>query len=270
MSTTIINGTATSAFWSCVPTTSTAIQTVWTTTYVTELVAACPTSMWTATYTIEETCTGNPANYLPPPIPAGFVVTTVTCDSCGPSSEIVITCPGAQPTGVPPTVVIQGNGVTADITPTVTVTAAAPGGGNGGAGGANPTGAPGGKGNGSGANGSGSGPNGSGANGGGNGAGSNPGSSGSGSGSGSSNPQGSDMGDMGSGNTGSGSGSGTGSSGPMGMSGANAAGNGTSSSGSNGTSSSMPIPVTAGAASFRSVLAASGLAVIAIVPLLAL
>ncbi|KAI1861246.1 hypothetical protein JX265_008590 [Neoarthrinium moseri] len=124
MSTAIMNGTATSVFLSCTPTPAT--QTVFTTVYVTTLPAACATSSWMATYTVSEICSGSPADYRPGPIPAGFVVTTVTCPSCKPT-ELTITCPGAQPTGAARTVFIEGNGVTASITPSPV----APGGGNG-------------------------------------------------------------------------------------------------------------------------------------------
>jgi hypothetical protein len=128
-----INGTSTSAFLICTPTAAP----VFTTVYETILEAACPTSQWMATYTITETCTGSPAEYTQPAIPAGFVVTTVTCDSCKPTSEIVITCPGAQPTGVLPTVYIEGNGVTATVAPTpagAPAATAAPGGSGSGSG----------------------------------------------------------------------------------------------------------------------------------------
>ncbi|KAI1823145.1 hypothetical protein F4861DRAFT_343538 [Xylaria intraflava] len=85
----------------------------YTTVYETVLPAACETSSWLATYTITETCAGNPANHVTPTIPPGFVVTTVTCGSCA-KTEIEITCPGTHPTGIGmPTVHIEGNGVTA-------------------------------------------------------------------------------------------------------------------------------------------------------------
>ncbi|KAI0840312.1 hypothetical protein F5Y06DRAFT_254093 [Hypoxylon sp. FL0890] len=99
-------------------------QTHYTTVYETVLPAACETSSWLATYTVTETCTGNPTDYVTPVIPPGFVVTKVACHACKPSTEIEITCPGAQPTGAGyPTVSITGNGVTATVTayPTATV-----------------------------------------------------------------------------------------------------------------------------------------------------
>ncbi|KAI1139064.1 hypothetical protein F5Y05DRAFT_412928 [Hypoxylon sp. FL0543] len=99
-------------------------QTHYTTVYETVLPAACETSSWLATYTVTETCTGNPADYVTPIIPPGFVVTKVACHACKPTTEIEITCPGAQPTGAGyPTVSITGNGVTATVTayPTATV-----------------------------------------------------------------------------------------------------------------------------------------------------
>ncbi|KAI3335006.1 hypothetical protein F4824DRAFT_162905 [Ustulina deusta] len=100
-----------SAFLYCPPVT----QTLFTTIYETVLPAACETSKWLATYTITETCLGNKADYVTPTMPPGFIVTTVSCPIC-PESEVVITCPGAQPTGFGrPTVQISGNGVTATI-----------------------------------------------------------------------------------------------------------------------------------------------------------
>ncbi|KAI1391265.1 uncharacterized protein F4822DRAFT_180044 [Hypoxylon trugodes] len=89
---------------------------MYTTVYETVLPAACETSQWMATYTITETCSGKPADYVTPTIPPGFVVTTVACHACEPH-EIEITCPGALPTGVGrPSFSITGNGVTATIT----------------------------------------------------------------------------------------------------------------------------------------------------------
>lgn len=93
-------------------------QTHYTTVYETVMPAACETSSWMATYTVTETCTGKPADYVTPTMPPGFVVTTVSCPSCKPT-EIEITCPGAYPTGpeMPaPTYSIAGNGVTATVT----------------------------------------------------------------------------------------------------------------------------------------------------------
>jgi hypothetical protein len=115
-----IGGTSTSAFLACSPTAAT--TTVFTTSYVTELAAACPTSSWTATYTCEEVCTGNPAEWTQPAFPNGFVVSTVECDECSPT-EIVITCPGAQNTqaGQYASVSVWGNGVTAVATASAVV-----------------------------------------------------------------------------------------------------------------------------------------------------
>ncbi|KAI0552563.1 hypothetical protein F4679DRAFT_72212 [Xylaria curta] len=107
----VANVTSTSAFLYCPPVT----QTQWTTIYETILPAACETSQWLATYTITETCVGDQTAYVTPTMPPGFVVTTVSCHACQ-ESEVVITCPGAQPTGMgQPTVQIGGNGVTATI-----------------------------------------------------------------------------------------------------------------------------------------------------------
>ena len=73
----LINGTSTSAFLYC--TSPPATQTFYTTVYETVLPAACETSQWIATYTITETCAGNPADYVTAVVPPGFVVTTVSC-----------------------------------------------------------------------------------------------------------------------------------------------------------------------------------------------
>ncbi|KAI3323306.1 hypothetical protein HD806DRAFT_108129 [Xylariaceae sp. AK1471] len=128
----LINVTS-SAFLYCPPVT----QTLFTTVYETVLPAACETGSWLATYTVTETCPGNPANYVTPTIPPGFVVTTVSCGVCA-EKEIEITCPGAQPTGMGmATVQIGGNGVTATI---VASPAPAPGSGGSPAAPAAPTG----------------------------------------------------------------------------------------------------------------------------------
>ncbi|KAH9989039.1 hypothetical protein F4779DRAFT_266799 [Xylariaceae sp. FL0662B] len=280
----LINGTSTSAFYSC--TAPPATQTLYTTIYEKILPAACETSSWLATYTITETCAGNPAEYVTPTLPPGFVVTTVSCSVCD-QKEIEITCPGAQPTGMPPTVAISGNGVTATITASP---APAPAMGSNGGSGAQPTGgavppvtavggqtgaggAVGGSSGSSGASNPGSGSSGSGASGSGA-----SGSSSSGSGS-------SGSGSSGSGSSGSGSGS-TGSGSPGVIGGSNVAPGsnvssgaaGSSSSGSsgssgesgmggasgNGTSGSQPIPVTAAAPSLRDgFMLFSGLALVA-------
>jgi hypothetical protein len=100
-----------SAFLYCPPVT----QTFFTTVYETQLLAACETGSSLVTYTVTETCPGNPADYVTPTIPPGFVVTTVSCGVCA-EKEIEITCPGAQPTGMGMTTVqIGGNGITATI-----------------------------------------------------------------------------------------------------------------------------------------------------------
>ncbi|RYP32176.1 hypothetical protein DL767_005332 [Monosporascus sp. MG133] len=120
-----------SLFLSCVPApmteTVTGTTTEFTTVYETVLQAACSTGQWWPTYTITETCTGNPAVWTPNTIPPGFVVSTVKCPVCEPT-DVVITCPGAQPTGIVPSYVIEGsNGVTAvEITATPAPPAPAP------------------------------------------------------------------------------------------------------------------------------------------------
>lgn len=116
------NGTATSVFLYCSSTLAPPVaMPTYTTTYQTVLPAACETSSWLATYTITETCTGNPAAHPtaaagPPP---GFVVTTVKCPVCA-EPEMTVTCPGVQPSGVMPTVtVVATNGITATETVTL-------------------------------------------------------------------------------------------------------------------------------------------------------
>ncbi|RYO86871.1 hypothetical protein DL762_004535 [Monosporascus cannonballus] len=120
-----------SLFLSCVPALMTervtGTTTEFTTVYETVLQAACSTGQWWPTYTITETCTGAPAVWTPNPIPPGFVVSTVKCPVCEPT-DVVITCPGAQPTGIAPSYVIEGsNGGTAvEITATPAPPAPAP------------------------------------------------------------------------------------------------------------------------------------------------
>ncbi|KAK6952187.1 hypothetical protein Daesc_006720 [Daldinia eschscholtzii] len=125
-----LNATNTAKFLSCTSTALTPVltpvtrttlspvtQTHYTTVYETVMPAACETGQWMATYTVTETCTGKPSDYVPSVIPPGFVVTTVSCPVCHPATAIEITCPGVQPTGYP-RVGITGNGVTATITAT--------------------------------------------------------------------------------------------------------------------------------------------------------
>ena len=100
------------------PAVSTVVATVtstFTQTYCVTLPAACPTKEWTATYDIVEICTGNPAEWTPPPCPTNFVVTTVSCDVCD-GGEKVITCPNALATEIN-IKVIGGSGVTATVNP---------------------------------------------------------------------------------------------------------------------------------------------------------
>ncbi|KAI1214512.1 uncharacterized protein F4807DRAFT_354 [Annulohypoxylon truncatum] len=245
----------------------------YTTVYETILPAACETSQWLATYTITETCMGKPTDYVTPTMPPGFVVTTVACHACKPTTEIEITCPGAQPTGTwVPTVSINGNGVTATITAyptnppatnTRTIHTAVPtNNAVGSCTGPGPCPHPGsGSGSGS-AAGSGSG------SGSGNGAGSGSGCNGSscvssGSGSGSMSGHGSNPGS----NPGSGSGSSSSCSGPSCVSsGCNGSNGRCNASGMapNGTTSSPPAVVTAGAASLKNAFAVfSGLVFVA-------
>ncbi len=92
-------------------TTTATVTSTYTTTYTFVALAACPTSTWPATYTIEEVCTGNPATFTPPAIPHNFVETTVVCNVCA-TPTMTITCPvaSASQTG---DMIINGNGVTA-------------------------------------------------------------------------------------------------------------------------------------------------------------
>ncbi|ROV92717.1 hypothetical protein VSDG_06620 [Cytospora chrysosperma] len=73
--------------------------------------AACPTAEWTATYTIREVCTGDPATWTRPPVPPNFVKTVVTCDVCAHKTQ-TITCPVELAVQTGP-VRIHGDGVTA-------------------------------------------------------------------------------------------------------------------------------------------------------------
>ncbi|XXH00371.1 hypothetical protein Hte_006715 [Hypoxylon texense] len=124
------NMTSTAMFLSCTPppmyqtlapaqptTLSPVTQTMYTTVYETVMPAACETSQWMTTYTVTETYTGKPAEYVTPAIPQGFVVTTVVCPDCKPT-EIVVT----RPTETPTVSIITGSGVTSTITITPTET----------------------------------------------------------------------------------------------------------------------------------------------------
>ncbi|KAK0635214.1 hypothetical protein B0T17DRAFT_612119 [Bombardia bombarda] len=104
----------TSTFLACEPIPT--ADPVYTTSYCVTYPAACPTSAWTATYTVVTECTGDPALFTPPPTPPNFVVTTVTCPVCDEPTQ-TITCPNAL--GTAP-VVINGNGITATVTLTST------------------------------------------------------------------------------------------------------------------------------------------------------
>lgn len=92
---------------SAAPSALTTTVPVFTTEYCYTAVAACPTSVWTATYTIQEVCTGDQATWTKPSVPPHFTTTTVTCDVCATPTQ-TITCPEAGNTGV------WGNGVTAE------------------------------------------------------------------------------------------------------------------------------------------------------------
>lgn len=99
LSSTSRNLTSSTFYYCTFPPTPTAANatTVWTTTYETVLLTACPTTCFLTTYTITETCTGNSATFMPPTVPAGFVTETVTCPVC-PTPTMVITCPGPEMT----------------------------------------------------------------------------------------------------------------------------------------------------------------------------
>ncbi|KAJ9143802.1 hypothetical protein NKR23_g6313 [Pleurostoma richardsiae] len=142
-----LGAVTTSAFYSCQPygnatfcpatATATVTQTVaFTTEYYVTFLAACPTASWWATYTIEETCTGNPATWTPPVIPPSFTTTEVVCDVCAEKTQ-TITCPAVTASATattPATVTVHGNGVTVTITPAPTTVATVTGGGATGAG----------------------------------------------------------------------------------------------------------------------------------------
>ncbi|KAM7208744.1 hypothetical protein V8F20_000907 [Naviculisporaceae sp. PSN 640] len=91
-----------------------ALGSLFTTTYEVVLPAACPTSAWTATYTISQVCSGEPSAWTIPSVLPNFDVTTVICDVCEEATQ-TITCPNAL--GTEPAV-INGNGVTMTAVPT--------------------------------------------------------------------------------------------------------------------------------------------------------
>ncbi|RNJ53378.1 hypothetical protein D7B24_001945, partial [Verticillium nonalfalfae] len=99
-----------STFYDCGSAVTMTTETIWTTTWTTNFLAANPQSTWDACYTVTETITGNPADYTRPALPPFFVETKVACGVCE-GGEIVITAPVADFT---PSVHIEGNGVFAD------------------------------------------------------------------------------------------------------------------------------------------------------------
>ncbi|CRK35586.1 hypothetical protein HYQ45_006199 [Verticillium longisporum] len=99
-----------STFYGCGTAVTMATETIWTTTWTINFLAANPQSTWDACYTVTETITGNPADYTRPALPPFFVETKVACGVCE-GGEIVITAPVADFT---PSVHIEGNGVFAD------------------------------------------------------------------------------------------------------------------------------------------------------------
>lgn len=91
-----------------------AANNLFTTRYEVTLPAACPTSAWTATYTVTQVCSGDPATWAIPSVFPNFDVTTVVCHVCETPTQ-AITCPNAL--GTEPAV-INGNGVTMTAAPT--------------------------------------------------------------------------------------------------------------------------------------------------------
>ncbi|KAK3327205.1 hypothetical protein B0T19DRAFT_156383 [Cercophora scortea] len=87
---------------------------LWTTTYCVTAPAADSTTAWTATYTVTVATEGPKENWHTPATPPNFVVTTVVCPVCDEPTQ-TITCPNALGTEK---AVINGNGITATITPT--------------------------------------------------------------------------------------------------------------------------------------------------------
>lgn len=114
-----------SSFWAIntpntlVPTTIPTPTPIFTTEYCFTAQAADTASTWLATYTIQETCTGDQATWTQPSIPPDFTTSVITCSACA-TPTLTITCPvdsGAQ-TGL---VSIWGNGVTATPAPAATI-----------------------------------------------------------------------------------------------------------------------------------------------------
>ncbi|KAK3685566.1 hypothetical protein B0T22DRAFT_222014 [Podospora appendiculata] len=100
----------TSSFLVC----SAASPELWTTTYCVTAPAADSTTAWTATYTVTIATEGLKENWHTPATPPNFVVTTVVCPVCDEPTQ-TITCPNALGAKK---AVINGNGITATITPT--------------------------------------------------------------------------------------------------------------------------------------------------------
>ncbi|ROT39144.1 hypothetical protein SODALDRAFT_332566 [Sodiomyces alkalinus F11] len=99
----------------CQPVYTFTTETIYTTVWTTNLLAANHESTWEATYTITQTITGNPADYRRPAFPPCFLETTVDCNRCaGGEVTVTITAPSTEQTHG---VIINGNGVAADPQP---------------------------------------------------------------------------------------------------------------------------------------------------------
>ncbi|EJT76223.1 hypothetical protein GGTG_06145 [Gaeumannomyces tritici R3-111a-1] len=85
----------------------------------------CPTPVWAATWTIIETCVGDPSTWTRPPLPPNFVTSTVVCDRCATRTQVV-TCPLPTDERTAAGVDIQGDGVTASPATTNAAVTSAP------------------------------------------------------------------------------------------------------------------------------------------------
>lgn len=114
-----------SSFWATsTPTTADPLTiyaptSLFTTQYYFTAQAADTSSTWLATYTIQESWSGDQATWTQPSIPPDFTTSVITCSACA-TPTLIVTCPvdSAAQTGL---VSIWGNGVTATPAPAATI-----------------------------------------------------------------------------------------------------------------------------------------------------
>ncbi len=63
------------------------------------IAVTCPLGTSTQTFTITETCTGNPNDFTQPAIPPHFTTELQVCEACEGKPTLTITCPESEQTG---------------------------------------------------------------------------------------------------------------------------------------------------------------------------